>query len=221
MKIRSMAVLATAAPVLALTGFGAPATAAQAQPEDEVAACVLGEWESTGVTMEHRGMEDLESGGGGGVSLTIDEDGTATADFTGMDPATFEGTAHDTTMSGYIEYRGAATGTVSTTDETDETGTLTPSDVDWEDVEATVVLTEPFASRPMDRAPLEDLQQMADGRGHMAVLAPVLSESTYECADGTLTLTSTVPAGKARGGDMGDRHGAEITWMFEQVSEEE
>jgi hypothetical protein len=208
MKIRTGASLA--AIVLALSG--APALPAQAQqPENEVAECVRGHWESTGFTVEHPAMDHFQVGGGGGVSLMIEKDGTAKADFDGMDPATFSGEAHNTTVRGSVEFRGEATGTVSTAENNGNSGTMEAADVDWKNVDVTVALTEPFDSRPVDRVSLDRLRQLALMHGHRVTLEPVLSKASYQCADDTLTLTSTI-------GHPQPDHQAELSWTFERTT---
>src|SRR5262245_32474327 len=93
---------------------GAAGSPAHAQPENQVAECVRGDWQSTSVSVVHPGMEDLRIGGGDGVSLMIEPSGAATADFTDMGRVTFAGSPHGTTVRGFVRLDGEATGTVST-----------------------------------------------------------------------------------------------------------
>lgn len=214
MRIRAIAVLAAA--LLLLLGLGAstaPAAPARQQPGgDQVPTCVRGDWESTGVTLGRDAPEGFEVSGGDGVSLTVDENGEATIDFTGMQPATFEGQAHDSTVSGFVELRGGATGTLRT-DDADGSGSLDVARVARQDVELTVVLTEPINSRPLDRVPLSDLQQLAEKKGD--AMTP---EVTYECGEETLTITM-----RGQDDDRGDsddrggpHHPDEFVWTFER-----
>ncbi len=162
MKIKTAPVLATIA--LALSGTAATPAHAQ-QTQDDVAQCVRGDWESTGVTVEQPAMDDFQVGGGDGVALMIEEDGAATVDFAAMDRITFSGQAHNITVSGFVEFRGEATSTVSTSEDDSNSGTMNSADVSSEDVELTVVLTEPFASRPVDGVPVDELRQLAQMKG--------------------------------------------------------
>lgn len=226
MRTGTIAAPAAALLTFAFTGFGAAAQAAPVQQPEQngVAECMVGNWESTEVTVEHDALEDFEISGGEGATLSIGEDGTATLDFVGMERITLEGEVNDTPVEGYVEYRGEATGTVTTTEETEQTGTLEAEDVNWEDVQVTVVLTEPFDSRPLNQVPVEDLRQLAEDHGHMGALTPVLTESTYECENQTLTLTSPAEDGEEEQEqqnqrDRQDQHEAEVTWTFEWVAE--
>src|SRR5262245_8821480 len=188
MKIRTMPVLAT----IALTLSGTAASPAWAhRTENDVANCVRGDWESTGVTVEHRAMDDFQVGGGGGVSLMIKDDGATTVDFAGMNKIDFSGQAHNITVRGLAELHGQATATVSTNENDSNSGTIEAADVNSVDVELTVVLTEPFASRPVDGVPVDKLRQLAHKDGNEGHHTPVLSEATYKCANDTLTLTRT------------------------------
>ncbi len=207
MKSRTAPALATIA--LALSGIAATPAHAQ-QTQDDVAQCVRGDWESTGFTVEHSAMDDFEVGGGGGVALMIEEDGAATVDFAGMDRIGFSGEAHNVTVRGAVELSGEATGTVSTTEDDSNSGTIDAADISSEDVELTVELTDPFASRPVDGVPVDELRQLAQMKGDEGTHTPVLSEATYECADATLTVNRTVQ-------DQQREHEATLTWTFERT----
>jgi hypothetical protein len=215
MRIRTPTVLAAFA--LALSGAAvSPAHAAVSpahaqQTKDNVAACVRGDWESTRVSVEHPVMDHVRIGGGGGVSLTIGDDGAATTNFSGMDRLTFSGKAHDTSVRGYVELHGEATGTVHTTETDENFGTIEANDVNWNDVTLTVVLTEPFDSRPLDGVPVNNLHQLAQKKAHAerATHALVLATSTYRCVNNRLVLTQTV---QKRG------HQARLTWTFERAT---
>ena len=202
MKIKTVPVLAT----IALALSGTAASPAWAKPtEDDVATCVRGDWQSTGVTVERQAMDGFQVGGGGGVSLMIKDDGATTVDFAGMNKIDFSGQAHNMTVRGFAELHGEASATVSTTQNDNNSGTIEAADVDSTDVELTVVLTKPFASRPVDGVPVDKLRQLAHMKGH----TPVLSEATYTCANDTLTLTRTVQ-------DERGEHQAQVTWTFDR-----
>jgi hypothetical protein len=206
MKIRTPAVLA--AMILALSG--AAASPAQAlQPTSDVANCVRGDWQSTGVTVERQAKDGIHVGGGGGVSLMIQDNGDATLDFARMQQATFSGMRHDTQVQGFVELSGEATGTVSTTEHSENSGIIKAQDVNWGDVELTVALTQPFSSRPVDHVRVDQLGQLAQKHGHNGMHRLTLTEATYTCGDGTLKLASTV---------QGQRHNdlANLTWTFER-----
>ena len=206
MKIRTPAVLVA----MILTLSGAAAFPAQAQQSgSEVADCVRGNWESTGVTVERQAKDDFQVDGGGGVSLMIEDNGHATLDFARMHRVTFSGTKHDTEVQGFVEFRGEATGTVSTTEHSENSGTIKAEDVNWGDVELTVALTEPFSSRPLDRVRVDELRQLAQSHGHNGMHRPTLTEATYTCGDDTLTLASTVQ-------DQRHNDHPKLTWTFER-----
>lgn len=208
-----------AAILLVLLGLGgaaataAPTGRAQQPGGEPLATCVRGEWQSTGVTTGGEDSGDVTLSGGEGVLLTVDEDGAATLDFSGMQPATFEKESDDTTVSGYVELRGEANGTIRTVGDRDGAGRLEVSELGRQDVEVTVALTEPITSRPLDRVPLSDLQELAarhgDGGGDMT------PEVTYECGDDTLTITMSVEDDDDEG-----RHHAHgfsaVVWTFER-----
>ena len=206
MKIRTPAALV--AMILALSGAAASPAQAQ-QSRSDVADCVHGAWESTGVTVESQAKDDFQVDGGGGVSLIIADDGNATLDFGRMQRATFSGIKHDTEVRGFVELRGEATGTVSTTAHSGNSGTIKADDVDWGDVELTVALTEPFSSRPFDRTRVDELRQLPQNHRHNGMHWPTLTEATYRCGDGTLTLASTVQ-------DQRHNDHAKLTWTFER-----
>jgi len=216
MRIRALGVLAAALLLLlGLAASTAQAAPARRQPGGEqVPTCVRGDWESTGVVLGRDAPKGFEVSGGDGVTLTIDENGEATIDFTGMQPATFEGRAHGQTTAGFVELRGTATGTVRT-DDADGSGGLEVAQVTRQDVEVTVVLTEPVNSRPLDRVPLSDLQQLAERKGD--AMTP---EVTYECGDETLTITMRGQDDDHQDGRDDDRggphHSHELVWTFER-----
>lgn len=213
MKGRTAA--ASAATMLGLVLGGATSSTAQAQqPGGEVAECVRGEWESTGVTFQHPGMDDFEFSGGDGAVLRVEEDGAVTADFTGMDQVTFSGESHDTTVRGHVELRGEGTGTITTSEDDGDSGTLEASNLDVRDVELTVMLTEPFDSRPIDRVPLNELRQLMEKHDDHSVR----SETRYECGTDTLTVTKRAEAKKHHEG-RADGGYTELVWTFEQVEE--
>jgi hypothetical protein len=193
--------------MLALSG--AAASPAQAhQPTNEVAECVLGNWESTQVTVAHPAMDDFRIGGGDGVSLMIEPDGTATVDFAGMDRVTYSGEAHNTTVRGFVQFGGEATGTVNTTADSDNSGTMHVADVDSKDVELTAVLTEPIHAR-VSQLPVDQLRRLAHKHEHKH--APVVSETTYQCGSDTLTLTSTMQGHQSE-------NQATLTWSFQRLT---
>jgi hypothetical protein len=206
MKIRTPAALV--AMMLALGGAAASSAQAQ-QSRSDVADCVRGDWESTGVTVERQAKDDFQVDGGGGVSVIIADDGNATLDFGRMHRATFSGIKHHTAVRGFVELRGEATGTVSTTALSGNSGTIKAEDVDWGDVELTVALTEPFSSRPFDRARVGKLRQLARNHGHNGLHRPTLTEATYTCGNDTLTLATTVQ-------DQRHNDHAKLTWTFER-----
>ena len=65
-------------------------------------------------------------------------------------------------VRGYVELRGQGTGTITTIEQDRDTGSLEASNLDVEDVELTVALTEPFDSRPIDRVPVDELQRLME-----------------------------------------------------------
>jgi hypothetical protein len=204
MKVRTSAM--SAAIMLALSGT--PTSPAQAQqPDQQVAECVRGDWESTQVTVVQPATDAFKIGGGDGVSLMIEPDGAATADFSDMGRVTFSGEAHDTTVRGFMQFGGEVTGTVSTTADTENSGTMHVADVDAKDVKVTATLTEPFKLR-VSQVPVDQLRQLAQKRGHTH--APVVSETSYQCGPDTLTLTSTVQDQRP------SERQATLTWSFQR-----
>ncbi len=211
--MKSKTAAASAAATLGLILSGATSSVAQAQPAgEEVAHCVRGEWESTGVAVTHPGAEDVTFTGGDGVLLRVTDNGAMTANFNEMRRLTFSGEKGDMAVRGYVELRGQGTGTITTIEQDRDTGSLEASNLDVEDVELTVALTEPFDSRPIDRVPVDELQRLMeeshDGESKRA-------ETRYECGDDTLTVTKRAEGQRHHG----DRPDAEVTWMFERVDD--
>lgn len=202
----------SAAAMLGLVLGGATSSAAQAQEQErDVAECIRGEWESTGISIEHPQMADLEVSGGDGIMVDIAENGAVTADFTSMDPATFtRGESGDTTVRGHLELRGEATGTLATNETDEDSGNLDILELNSEDVELTVVLTEPFDSRPIDRVPLDELRQLTEKHAE-----PMRAQSTYECGAGTLTITHSAEQEH----ESSDNGYAELVMTFERTQE--
>ena len=210
MNIRTPAVLV--ATVLALGGVAASPALAQ-PPSGDVAQCVRGTWQSTGVTFARQGANDMTVNGGSGASLTIGDTGSTTLDFARMHQANFSSTKHNIQVQGFVELSGQATGTVTTTENSGSTGTISAHDVNWGNVQLTVSLSQPISSTPVDHVPVTQLQQLApqlaQQHGHNGMHRPTLTQATYTCGNGTLTLASTLQT---------QQHNnlANITWTFER-----
>lgn len=172
-----------------------PAPTGTADGTGEVAACVVGDWRSTGVAGDIGGAAaGVELSGASGVALTIGPDGAASLDFSGMEPASFEGEAAGTDVAGELSYAGQATAMIRTEAGAEQatSGTWEPVDeADWSEARVTVDLTEPVAARPFDDTPIGDVVGQADETtGEVVDVEPMLGEGRFECqGEDTLILS--------------------------------
>lgn len=157
-----------------------PATSAAA---GAIASCLVGTWQSTTV----QGPAGVT--GGGGVRLTIAADGTATTDFTSMQPITFAAKIAETNVKGRFMYAGEASGKVRTESPTATSGKWEPAgSIDWSKVKVTAELTEPVPAKPADNLPIRDfLGDKSSQTGGVVDIDPLLGAGTYTC-EGTTTL---------------------------------
>src|SRR6266511_748781 len=98
-----------------------------------VPACLVGTWKATGMDRtDNVAGAEIKSSGGGGFTLTISPDGSATVDFTGMQPITFASKAGNTEIKGQYSHGGKVMSALKATPTSDTAGTFEPTGtVDW------------------------------------------------------------------------------------------
>jgi hypothetical protein len=177
------------------TGVPVPTSAV---PVTDVAACVVGQWRSTGLPeAPDGGTADADLTGGAGFQVAIGSAGDTTITFDGMEPVVFSARLGEARLSGTFTYSGRATGTMatsagsSTSPSPAMSGTWQPvGDVDWDQARLTVDLTEPASARVFDKAPLADYTgEGAERTGDAVDIDPFFDAGTYTCGDDTLTVT--------------------------------
>lgn len=158
----------------------------------QAAACLTGDWRTTGATgRAGTGDASAQLSGGSGVAVTIQPDGAVTADFSGMQPVDFSAQVAGADVRGRFTYGGKVTGTISTTQGATATeGTWKPvPPVDWGDTRLTVDLTEPVQARPFDDVRIGDYVGDGVGQtGNVVDIDPFFGEGTYECQGSTIVL---------------------------------
>jgi hypothetical protein len=94
---------------------GATSAPGSAAPGAPVASCVTGNWRTTAVSAQAAsGATSADVSGGGGVALTVGDDGQTAIDFSKMQPVAFTATATGTEVSGRFTFGGKVAGTVRT-----------------------------------------------------------------------------------------------------------
>jgi hypothetical protein len=169
---------------------GAPTSAAAGGP---VAACVVGNWQTTEASLVAGGpLGNGSVSGGSGVKVKVGATGQTEVDFTGMQPIMFSGTAMGATVKGQFVHTGMAKGQIRTGDATSQSGTWEPvGKADWGEVKVTLELTEPLKAKPFDNLPLASVVDNATNSqtGGVVDVDPLLGKAKYECGTNTLTLT--------------------------------
>src|SRR6266545_1856638 len=93
-----------------------------------VPACLVGTWKATGMDRtDNVAGAEIKSSGGGGFTLTISPDGSATVDFTGMQPITFASKAGNTEIKGQYSHGGKVMSALKATPTSDTAGTFEPT----------------------------------------------------------------------------------------------
>jgi hypothetical protein len=157
-----------------------------------VAACVVGDWQTSATKLSTTGL--LSSGsasGGGGVTLKVGAGGQTEVDFTPMQPVAFSGTASGAAVKGQFFYAGKASGQIRTGDATSMSGTWEPvGKANWADVLVTLELTEPITAKPFDKLPLANALNDATNTqtGGVVDTDPLLGKAKYTCSGSVLTL---------------------------------
>ncbi len=186
----------------------APTSASSTASSGTVASCVVGTWKASGMSRTDTvAGTAINSSGGGGFTLTINPDGSATVDFAGMQPITFSSTAGATKVEGMYVHGGQVKGAVQTTATSDTAGTLEPTGtVDWSALTVTVDLSSPVKLKVFDNVKISDFTGSGAAQVGSAVdTQPVLRKSMYDCGGSTLKLSP--PAGVTTGG----------TWTFQKA----
>lgn len=176
------------------TASPSPTPSSSGSAAGQAAECVTGNWRTTGATgSAGSGEATAEVTGGSGVAVDIQRDGAVRADFSGMQPVTFDLNAGGPSIRGQFRYDGTANGTVRTME-----GTWEPiPPVEWGEVRVTVDLTSPVKARPFDNVRLGDYVGDGVGQtGNVVDVQPFLGKGAYECRGDTLVLS---PAGNDSG----------------------
>jgi hypothetical protein len=167
--------------------------------------CVVGQWNASGVAAQ--GSSGNASGsisGGKGTTMTVAADGGTKIDFTGSQPLDFTGQVAGHTVRGTAAYDGAVRGTVlfGVPDSTGK-GTWTPAgQVIWDNLKATVKLTEPISITLLDNARVSDFTGDKSTQAGGAVdVQPVLRAGSYTCAGDTLRVHT-------------EQNGPQMEWTF-------
>jgi hypothetical protein len=165
------------------------------QATGQVASCLVGQWQSTGVTeQDGDGVVDVTLSGGEGAVLTIDDDGTTNLDLSQSGPIEVAGSVAGLDVAGTLQYTGQGTAVLETDSDADS-GSWQPTETDWGDVRVTLDLTEPTEGRPLDEAPIGDAIEGADEwTGDVVDVNPVLGDGEYQCQNGELEVTAGSPA---------------------------
>lgn len=176
-----------------------------AEATGQVADCVTGDWVAAGVDGEIGGVAGEGTiSGGAGVFVTVNPDGSARVDFSGMEPLNFDGQLAEVDVSGEFTYAGTADGMVRTDVDTTSGQWSVDEPADWSDVRVTLETTEPVESRPLDDTSLgEAIEQAEELTGDVVDVDPVLSDGTFDCRDDTLVLDSSGGTG--------------LTWTLERA----
>jgi hypothetical protein len=191
------------------TGSPAPgATGTSGATGGPPPTCVVGRWNASGV--EARGSSGNASGsisGGAGTTMTVGADGGTKIDFAGSRPIGFTAQVAGHTIRGQAAYDGAVRGTVLFGGQDSAgKGTWTPSgEVIWDDLKATVTLTEPISVTLLDNARVSDFTGDKSTQAGGAVdVQPVLRAGSYSCAGDTLQVRT-------------EQNGPQLDWTFTRM----
>jgi hypothetical protein len=198
-----------------------------------LAQCPVGKWRSTQIASSGSGAGvTVTAQGGSDAKVTIDDDGTVRAVFSGMRPIEFTAQVAGAQVKGEIVYGGnldgkvdlsaTATGPSSTGSPTASpsvpattgtspsgmagTGAWKPvGNVDWGNLRLTVRLSQPVSATILNNVKISEVTGAQTTQAGDAVdLQPLLREGEYRC-DGNDTLIIT-PHGT----------GPTVTWTFER-----
>lgn len=192
------------------------------------AQCPVGKWRSTEVASSGSGAGvTVTARGGSDAKVTIDDDGTVRAVFSGMKPIEFTAQVAGAQVKGEIVYGGNLDGKVDLSATGGSTGSMTPSsggaattgpagsgatgawrpvgNVDWGNLRLTVRISEPVGATILNNVKISEITGAQTTQAGDAVdLQPLLREGEYRC-DGNDTLIIT-PHGS----------GPTVTWTFER-----
>lgn len=198
-----------------------------------VAQCPVGKWRSTQVAASASAAGITATAqGGSDAKVTIDDDGTVRAVFSGMRPIEFTAQVAGAQVKGEIVYGGnvdgkvdlsatatnsgssgsmtVSPGTPATTDTSpsgsDRSGAWQPvGTVDWGNLRLTVRLSEPVSATILNNVKISEVTGAQTTQAGDAVdLQPLLRQGEYRC-DGNDTLIIT-PSGS----------GPTVTWTFQR-----
>jgi hypothetical protein len=184
---------------------GSPAPSATGATGGPPPKCVVGQWNASGV--EAQGSSGNASGsisGGAGTTMTIDAGGGTKINFTGSRPLDFTAQVAGRTIRGQAAYDGAVRGTMLFgIQDSAGKGTWTPSgEVIWDDLRATVKLSEPISVTLLDNARISDFTGDKSTQAGGAVdVQPVLRAGSYTCAGDTLRVRT-------------EQSGPQMEWSF-------
>src|SRR6266542_1775502 len=184
------------------TAGGSPSPSGGAVP-----ACLVGTCKATGMDRtDNVAGAEIKSSGGGGFTLTISPDGSATVDFTGMQPITFASKAGNTEIKGQYSHGGKVMSALKATPTSDTAGTFEPTGtVDWSSLTVTVELSSPIKAKVFDNVKISDVAGTGAAQAGNAVdTTPILRKNMYDCGGTTLKLSP--PSGITGGG----------TWTFQK-----
>jgi hypothetical protein len=157
-----------------------------------VAACAVGEWETTEITGSATGMAGSGTvTGGAGATVKVGANGITEIDFTNMKPASFKATALNTAIEGTFVYAGTTSGQIRTGDATSQSGTWEPvGTIDWTNVKVTVDLTKPASLKLLDNVGISTYTgDKAAQSGGVVDVDPILGKAKYQCMGDTMTLS--------------------------------
>jgi hypothetical protein len=154
--------------------------------------CVVGRWNATGV--DARGSVGNATGnlsGGSGTMMNVGADGVTQVSFAGSQPLVFSAQVAGRDVRGQASYDGTVRGAMQIGPQDNAgKGTWTPQGtVTWDDLRATVKLTEPVSVTLLDNANISDLTGDKSAQAGGAVdVQPILRAGTYTCAGDTLQV---------------------------------
>jgi hypothetical protein len=173
-----------------------PASSATGAAGGAPPQCVVGRWNASGVAAQgSAGNASATVAGGAGTTMNVAAGGATEISFSGSEPITFSAQVAGRTIRGQASYDGTVRGTVAfgAPDSTGK-GTWTPErQVTWDDLRATVKLTEPISVTLLDNARLADFTgDKSTQTGGAVDVQPVLRAGNYTCAGDTLRVVTDV-----------------------------
>jgi hypothetical protein len=167
--------------------------------------CVVGRWNATGVDAHgSAGNASATIAGGAGTTMNVGVDGTTEINFAGSRPLEFSAQVAGHTIRGQASYDGAVRGIVAFgAPDSAGKGTWDPANLaTWDNLRATVKLTEPISVTLLDNARLSDLTGDKSTQAGGAVdVQPVLRAGNYTCAGNTLRVLT-------------EKNGPAMEWTF-------